>query len=137
MHFLVKWKGYPTSDNSWEKAEDVHAEDLIVDFRKWRLKGRRTYIKSGRVDKESPPPTSFYHSLLPSHMSSHSEPSVMGMPSVASPYSLLVVSAPENTPTSHPLTPQLAIHTEPILDNGNDSMVNYVKMTHLRPDVGP
>ena len=43
MHFLVKWKGYPTSDNSWEKAEDVHANKLIVDFRKPRSKGRTTY----------------------------------------------------------------------------------------------
>jgi hypothetical protein len=31
-HFLVKWKGYPVSDNSWEKAEDVHAEDLVKEF---------------------------------------------------------------------------------------------------------
>ena len=39
MYFLVKWKGYPTSDNSWEKVENVHTEDLIVEFRKQRSKG--------------------------------------------------------------------------------------------------
>jgi hypothetical protein len=32
LHFLIKWKGYPVSDNSWEKAEDVHAEDLVKEF---------------------------------------------------------------------------------------------------------
>jgi hypothetical protein len=32
LHFLVKWKGYPMSDNSWEKAEDVHATDLVKEF---------------------------------------------------------------------------------------------------------
>src|SRR6266702_1431775 len=26
MHFLVKWKGYPTSDNSWEPRENLHAD---------------------------------------------------------------------------------------------------------------
>ena len=34
MHFLVKWKGYPTSDNSWEPWENLHADELIVDFYK-------------------------------------------------------------------------------------------------------
>jgi hypothetical protein len=38
MHFLIKWKGYPTSDNSWEPATDVHAPELIAEFRK-RNKG--------------------------------------------------------------------------------------------------
>jgi hypothetical protein len=32
MHYLVKWKGYPTSDNSWEPRENVHAEELIKEF---------------------------------------------------------------------------------------------------------
>jgi hypothetical protein len=32
LHFLVKWKGYPMSDNLWEKAEDVHAEELVQEF---------------------------------------------------------------------------------------------------------
>jgi hypothetical protein len=34
MHYLVKWKGYPTSDNSWEPEENVHAEELIKEFHK-------------------------------------------------------------------------------------------------------
>ena len=38
LHYLIKWKGYPTSDNSWEPASNVHAKDLIRDFQKRSLK---------------------------------------------------------------------------------------------------
>jgi hypothetical protein len=34
MHYLVKWKGYPVSDNSWEPKENIHTEELIVEFEK-------------------------------------------------------------------------------------------------------
>ena len=34
MHFLVKWKGYPMSDNSWEPQENLHADELITEFYK-------------------------------------------------------------------------------------------------------
>ena len=121
-HFLVKWKGYPTSDNSWEKAEDVHAEDLIAEFRKWRTKGRATYIRSGRMDEENPIP---YQHTLSSNMSAHSAPSSVALPSLAGSISPSVVSAPENTPTSRSPTPQLAICSQPILDNDDDSVVDY------------
>ena len=31
-YYLVKWKGYPTSDNSWEPRENIHADELIKEF---------------------------------------------------------------------------------------------------------
>ena len=31
-YYLIKWKGYPTSDNSWEPRENIHAEELIREF---------------------------------------------------------------------------------------------------------
>ena len=32
LQFLIKWKGFPSSENSWEAAPDVHAPILIADF---------------------------------------------------------------------------------------------------------
>ena len=31
-YYLVKWKGYPTSDNFWEPRENIHADELIKEF---------------------------------------------------------------------------------------------------------
>ena len=30
--YLIKWEGYPSDQNTWEKAEDVFAKDLVEDF---------------------------------------------------------------------------------------------------------
>ena len=32
LQYLVKWLGYPESDNTWEPAENLHADDLIQDY---------------------------------------------------------------------------------------------------------
>ena len=29
-HHFVKWKGYPTSDNSWEPEKNLNADELIA-----------------------------------------------------------------------------------------------------------
>jgi len=34
LQYLIKWSGYPSSDNTWEPAEDVHAEDLVKSYHK-------------------------------------------------------------------------------------------------------
>jgi len=31
VQYLVKWKGYPESDNQWIKWQDLKAPELIVD----------------------------------------------------------------------------------------------------------
>jgi hypothetical protein len=29
LQYLIKWKGYPESDNTWENANQIHAPVLI------------------------------------------------------------------------------------------------------------
>ena len=33
LQYLVKWKGYPSSDNTWEPAGNLHADELIQKYR--------------------------------------------------------------------------------------------------------
>jgi len=32
LQYLIKWKGYPSSDNTWEATQDVHADDLVKGY---------------------------------------------------------------------------------------------------------
>ena len=33
QEYLVKWKGYPSSENSWMKEDDLHAPELLAEYR--------------------------------------------------------------------------------------------------------
>ena len=33
LQFLIRWKGYPESDNMWEPADSVHAPDLVKEYK--------------------------------------------------------------------------------------------------------
>ena len=62
MHFLVKWKGYPTSNNSWEPRENLHADRLIMEYNKKKQRQaepKRKGVKSRRArTEEIIPPSS-------------------------------------------------------------------------------
>ena len=34
LQYLIKWQGYPESDNTWEPANQVHALDLLWEYHK-------------------------------------------------------------------------------------------------------
>jgi len=46
LQYLIKWKGYPKSDNTWESASDVHASDLVHNYYKETL---LKSIKAGQL----------------------------------------------------------------------------------------
>ena len=43
VQYLVKWRGYPDSDNQWVNWDDMHAEEALAEFRNKRPDGPATY----------------------------------------------------------------------------------------------
>ncbi len=104
MHFLVKWKGYPTSDNSWEPKENLHADELIAEYNK--KKQNQTKPKEKGHKSKSAKMEEIIHLLSPAlqHLSLHT--CIMSACSapvssllVAPTQSPSVLSAPDNMPT--------------------------------------
>jgi len=53
LQYLIHWKGYPDSDDTWESTADVHALDLVRAYHKGTpLEG----IKAGRLSLQTPIP---------------------------------------------------------------------------------
>jgi Chromo (CHRromatin Organisation MOdifier) domain len=46
-HYLIKWKGYANAHNSWEPDDQVHVDDLMVEYN--NKKKRTRGIKLQRV----------------------------------------------------------------------------------------
>src|SRR6266852_5190148 len=51
LQYLIKWKGYPESDNTWEPAEQLHAPNLLKAYHQHtmlnRIKAR--VVRSGKA----------------------------------------------------------------------------------------
>ena len=51
MHYLVKWKGYPPSNNSWELERNLKVDELIAKFKQSskpkKTKGKKVFIRAG------------------------------------------------------------------------------------------
>ena len=75
QQYLVKWKGYPDSDNEWVSQEDMSADEAIREYeeglRDKRESGRakrriRHLMSSSPVSVTSSPPTPTHNQLLSS-----------------------------------------------------------------------
>ena len=55
VQYLVKWKGYPSSDNQWVNWDDMHAEEALAKFRRRRPEAI-SHIKRGKDEEQNPSP---------------------------------------------------------------------------------
>ncbi len=52
--YLIKWKGYPDSDNKWVDKRNIHAPEVIREFEN-RNSATRTHIRQGGTSKSLTP----------------------------------------------------------------------------------
>src|SRR6266571_6248444 len=133
MHFLVKWKGYPTSDNSWEPRENLHVDRLIMEYNKKKqgqAEPKKKGVKSRRARTEEIIPfSSHQHSLLHHHhMSARSAPAVSS--NMGATHSPTPVSAPDNTPASGTTTAIGGV--PPVISNEVLELLEEVAATSLQ-----
>ena len=55
LQYLVKWKGYPDSDNTWEPADQVHAPELIEEYHRRQGKANKS-LRQALIRAASNPP---------------------------------------------------------------------------------
>jgi hypothetical protein len=70
LQYLVKWEGYPDSDNMWVDKDDVFAEDKIREFKSSNPEAE-THIRSSFVAKSPYPPAPTRSQLLYLHTSKY------------------------------------------------------------------
>jgi hypothetical protein len=100
LQYLVKWKGYPDTENQWVNREDVFAEDAIKEFQNLNSNSG-VHIRQVQTDSNSHSP--FSKCLLPG---------------------LNLVHSPKTCSTSNPVNPNITLNsasfaTSPTHTEGN------------------
>src|SRR5712672_2749051 len=101
VQYLIKWKGYPHSDNTWEPSGNVHADKLINTYHKRRPLEHK---KSQRTKARTTSPWNVYSNPLPPSSSLQ----IPGSPTTSSTSSSTLVQAcpiTASTTPSRPLVP--------------------------------
>jgi hypothetical protein len=70
LQYLVKWEGYPDSDNMWVDKDDVFTEDKIREFKSSNPEAE-THIRSSFIAKSPYPPTPTHSQFLYQHASKY------------------------------------------------------------------
>ena len=133
MQYLVKWKGYPESDNQWVDWDDLHADEVLADFKK-KNPDAITHIKEGVVetdednnpfhmsnDDHSPTPLAI---ISPADMSPEVRQLFLDWrPTMPSSWTTPPESDGENTTVSMESSPiRQDYYRPPPLDNANQSL---------------
>src|SRR5712672_3137025 len=53
LQYLIKWKGYPSSDNTWEPVDNVHAPEIVKQYHQRHPLKDKSKKKSSRVNSIS------------------------------------------------------------------------------------
>ena len=70
LQYLVKWKGYPDSDNMWVDKDDVFADDKVRAFKESNPDAR-THIRTLQVDEEPHSPLASSRASSTSYYAPH------------------------------------------------------------------
>src|SRR6267154_3633732 len=104
LQYLIKWKGYPHSDNTWEPVEHMHAEALIKTYhRKHPLKHKsRRKVRVRTLSNWTPQST---HSTSLLSLSSRLLASITHPSGKRPPSAAPCLRTPSTSLTSHPSLP--------------------------------
>ena len=56
VEYLLKWKGYPSSDNTWESEDNLDCQELVQDYEeRRRLEKKPVAVKKEKKEKRKEP----------------------------------------------------------------------------------
>jgi hypothetical protein len=123
LQYLVKWEGYPDSDNMWVDKDDVFAEDKVREF-KASNPDAETHMRASPIAKSPYPPTTTRAHLLHQHTLSYM--SSDGNNELAYKYpARAIADSPIPFSQEHPIDTPVAVHS-PV-------PVTVIDFTTLRP----
>jgi len=97
LQYLIKWKGYPSLDNTWEAVEDVHMEELVKRYhqchpleslKKRAGQGMKKLIRALQLLVTPPSPTQKIVAWLHSNTITTVHPNTLPVPCPKNRYSL-------------------------------------------------
>jgi len=98
LQYLIKWKGYPKSDNTWELEENLHAPHLIKEYHRCRLSSS---IKGALGRAQQDPSPSWQPLTTPAPPTNSLNPRLPSLTCLCPPGTLTM------TPSLHPLLSSL------------------------------
>jgi Chromo (CHRromatin Organisation MOdifier) domain len=107
LQYLLKWKGYPEAENTWQDKKDVFASQLIDKYHK----ENPTAIRTTRLQKEELMDNQGTQPPITSLVKAFSQLTLSPMPSTSlpTPSHISVVSTHPNTPEVHRIPPRVEV----------------------------